>query len=94
MENKITSIVLDKNYTIVPDAACWQLIYRKEGKINQETGKPTISRDQTFHANLSQALHTYIDLELRECSDLKEILDAISALEKKIDKAVGGIKRS
>lgn len=80
------NIQLDENYSIESDAACWTLTYEKEGDINPKTGKPIVSRDASYHANLKQALVKYLDNSLKPCKDAQDVLKRITELEKTIEK--------
>ncbi len=86
MANEENLIKIDDDYTLEPDTACWALHFRREGDINPATGKPTLSRDDTYYPNLGVALKAYIDLKLRDCSDLNVILARLHELHQHIDK--------
>lgn len=77
-------IQLDENYRVEKDAASWNLIYEKQGDINPNTGRPSMSRDVTYHANLKQALVTYLDLSLEGSTDVQGVVAAISEAERRI----------
>ncbi len=85
-------IQLDKHYRIERDAASWNLVYEKQGDINPDTGKPRMSRDVTYHANLKGALTFYLDLSCDGSTDVQSVVEAITAAEARIDKAFTGIK--
>lgn len=80
-------IRLDDNYRIEEDSCSWNLIYEKEGDINPKTGKPIISRDASYHANLKQALTWYLHLSQSGSETLQDAIRAISEAEKRIEKA-------
>lgn len=82
-------IQLDEFYRIEEDAASWNLIYEKEGEINDKTGKPSISRDASYHANLKQALVVYLDKSLKGSTDAQDVIRRITEAEERIEKAVG-----
>lgn len=67
-------IKLDENYTIEKDVASWNLRY---SKVQMKNGKPTASRDMTFHPNLEYALQWYADKVLGDCESINEVLDKI-----------------
>lgn len=77
---------LDAFYTVEPDTACWVLTYEKQGEINPNTGKPKVSRDVSYHANLKQALVTYLDKCLEPSTDIQDAINHISATEERINK--------
>lgn len=79
-------IRLDEFYTIESDARCWVLTYEKSGDINPDTGKPTISRDVSYHANLKQLLTRYLDDCLRPSTNLQDVINRIAEVEANIDK--------
>lgn len=87
-------IQLDKHYRIERDTASWNLVYEKQGEVNPNTGKPKMSRDVTYHANLKQALVTYLDVSLEGSTDVQSVVAAISAAEERIEKAFDGIRRA
>ena len=80
------NIQLDENYSIESDTACWVLNYEKEGEINPKTGKPIISPDASYHANLRQALAKYLDNALKPCKDAQDLMRRITEVEKTIEK--------
>lgn len=80
------NIQLDENYSIESDSACWTLTYEKQGAINPKTGKPIISRDASYHANLKQALVKYLDNSLKPSKDAQDVLSRIVEVEKTIEK--------
>ena len=57
---------IDDHYTIEHDSTCWTLSYEKIGDINPDTEKPKISKWQTYHISLKQALEAYFDAKLAE----------------------------
>lgn len=75
---------LDKFYTLEPDTACWVLTYEKTGDINPKTGKPTISRETSYHANFKQALVAYADKCLEPSTDVQDAIRRVTELEQKI----------
>lgn len=93
MAEKNLVIQLDEHWRIEPDAACWQLRYEKQGAINKKTNKPSLTKVDSFHATLTQALTVYLDESLKACAFAEDLLARIKELEAKIEKAVGGIKR-
>ncbi len=76
---------LDEFYTVEPDTACWTLTYEKIGDINPKTGKPTITRDASYHANLKQALVKYLDNCLKSSADIQDVKNRITEVEQKIE---------
>lgn len=80
---------LDEFYTVEPDTACWVLTYEKQGDINPKTGKPTISRDVSYHADLKQSLVAYLDKCLEPSTDIQDVIHRISEAENRIAKGLG-----
>ena len=54
-----------------------------------KTGKPSISRDASYHANLKQALVVYLDKSLKGSTDVQDVIRRITEAEERIEKAVG-----
>lgn len=54
-------ITLSNNFRIEFDTYSVNLIYEKEGDINEETGKPIITKKTYFCSNLTRALLMYMD---------------------------------
>lgn len=79
---------LDEFYTVEPDASCWTLTYAKSGDINPDTGKPIISRDVSYHANLKQALLKYLDEALKPSTDAQDMVNLICGVEEKVERLV------
>lgn len=89
MSESTTLIRLDDEYTIEPDTACWALHYRKEGEINPATGKPMLSRDDTYHVNLEMALKAYVDKRLKtDATNVDELLEKLRELHGHVKKVV------
>ncbi len=79
------AIILDEQYRIEAEPACWSLIYEvPTGKVSPTTGEPTFSRDASYHANLKQALTKYLDESLKESSSLVDVLERLKAAEQNI----------
>ena len=76
---------LDENWTVEPDTRCWVLTYEKTGDINPKTGKPTITSNQSYHANLKQALLAYLDKYLEPSKDVQDVLNRIREAEARIE---------
>ncbi|MFA5299663.1 MAG: hypothetical protein WC389_15855 [Lutibacter sp.] len=75
---------LDKNYSIEKDAYNWILRYESIGGINKKTGKPIVTKNETYHGALKFALFAYLDSVLNPSSDIKELLSAINEAETRI----------
>ena len=75
---------LDENWTVEPDTRCWVLTYEKAGDINPKTGKPTITSNQSYHANLKQALNAYLDKCLESAESIEDVKDLIAEAEARI----------
>lgn len=82
-------IKLDDYYTIESDASCWSLLYEKQGDINPNTGKPIVSRDASYHANLKQALHKYLDNCLKQPESVQGLMVRLAQVEATINKLGG-----
>lgn len=93
VENKTMN--LDEQTTIEKDSRCWILTQRvseakdKEGnrKLDKETGEPLWNEDQTYHANLGQALTYYLDNCLKPSQTLTDVLTAIKDCEARLRNA-------
>lgn len=77
-------IKLDKNYRIEEDAHSWNLVYEGKGPVNPKTGKPKKLYDISYHANLKQALSTYLDKSLKGSTELQGVLARLSEVEQRI----------
>lgn len=77
---------LDEFYTVEKDSRCWILTYEKIGPEINEKGNPVVSRDETYHANLKQALTYYLDNCLRGSQDAQDVLRRITEAEGRINK--------
>lgn len=86
-EDKVV-LRLDKHYRIEADARSWNLIYEKYGAINPDTGKPTLSMDTTYHANLKYALISYLEKDMAEANGLPDLLARIELAEQNVEAAV------
>ena len=71
-------IILDENYTLVASEYNWILKYEKEGEISPKTGKPKVSRDETYHKTINQALAAYVDKKLKTGHEISADILAIS----------------
>ena len=77
---------LDEHWTVEPDTRCWTLTYKAPtGKISEKTGDPTFSTDQTYHANLKQALVVYLDKCLEPSTDIEDVIRRIQEAEDRIN---------
>lgn len=84
---KHNMIKLDNNYTIESDGLNLILRYKKEGEINEKTGKPKTSKGETYHATLEQALWAYIDKKVSvEVNQVDNIFDAVFDASEMISK--------
>ena len=79
-------IKLDDNYRIEEDAHNWTLIYEAEGDVNPNTGKRTVSRDASYHANLGQALTVYLDKNLKGSTDILDVKNRLLEVEQRLAK--------
>jgi hypothetical protein len=86
---------LDSNYSIEHSSDCWVLTQRvseardKEGnrKMDKETGEPLWNTEQSYHANLRQALTAYLNKCLDEATDILDVRNIIADAEARIAKA-------
>jgi len=86
MERK--PIILDQNFTLVPDGYQWTLKYEsKRIEIDEDTllGKVVTSSDQWYHGELRFALRAYCDKVLKPEPSVKALWDKIEELVVKID---------
>lgn len=73
---------LDEKYSIWAGLDNVTLYYESvSNDINPKTGKPIVSKWQTYHATLGQALVRYLDMNLRASQDIKEVSEKIKELE-------------
>lgn len=90
MENKEkkepAKVVIDNDYFITADNFCWTLNLERFGEVNKNTGKPTVSRKQTFHGSLKGALLDYMDNCLVPSESAKEVLERLERVEQAIGK--------
>lgn len=86
---------LDEFYTVEADTACWVLTQRvseardKDGnrKTDKDTGEPLWNTEQSYHANLRQALTKYLDNALQPSQDILDVRNRIAQVEANIEKA-------
>jgi len=79
------TIKIDEFYRIESDLSSWNLVFEKEGEINNRTGKRKMSKEITYHANLKQALQKYCDENLKTCASIAEVVQKIDELNQKIE---------
>lgn len=79
---------IDDNYTVDKTADCFILRYEKHGGISKKTGDPIVSKDQTYHISLKDALKSYVNkvvepsqTSLAVLSQLEQIEDTITNLK-------------
>jgi hypothetical protein len=84
-------IKLDKDYTLKPDAASWNLHYAAEGEINPATGRPSLSENAWFHSNLHAACMCYVDQRAKDATTVQGILDSIEDSTQRIEEALRGV---
>jgi len=80
------TIRLDNEYYVSHDNLSWTLLYRKEGKINEKTGKPTISSETFYYPSLTLVLQKYKDQAIKPCKDVIEVLDKLNVISNNINK--------
>ena len=78
-------IKLDDDFRIETDIASWNLVYEKTHQEIGRAGKPKVSRNMTFHANLKHAL--------QQADSVESLLEVIKQAESNIEKACLGIKK-
>lgn len=71
-------LILDENYTLTASEYNWTLKYEKEGEVNLVTGKPKVSRDETYHRTMNQGLAAYVDKKLKTGHEISADILAIS----------------
>lgn len=81
-------IQLDEHYRVEEDSNSWNLVYEKLGDINPNTGKPIVSSNVSYHANLKQALVCYLNESASGSTELQDVIRHISEAEDRINKAV------
>lgn len=88
-------IVLDDDFHLSKDFSSWNLVYEKKGGVNPTTGKQSVSMNQTYHANLRQALEMYVNQSLKETGSVAELIERLTALETKIEEMeINGVQVS
>ena len=75
---------LDENYSIEKDPYCWILRYEKTGEINEKTGKPIQTLNETYHNSTKQALAEYLDCIIGDNFEVIGILESIKLAESNI----------
>lgn len=79
------AIKLDDDYRIESDLSSWNLVLERVGKVNPNTGKPSVTRDISYHVNLKHALETYCDACLKSCNSIPEVIEKIKELNTRIE---------
>lgn len=77
-------ITLDQNFSLEADRYAWNLHYRNEGEINEETGKPIITQWVHYHGDIQFALKDYMDAALKSATDVVELLQRLDFAENRI----------
>lgn len=77
-------IELDQNFSLEADRYAWNLHYRSEGEINEETGKPIITQWVHYHGDIQFALKDYMNASLKPAADVVELLQRIDLAENRI----------
>ena len=80
-------IKLDENYTVEHDTYCWTLKFKKEKEVTDEETKQTkvvVSKNESFHASLKDALKKYADQSLKIEGSVFDLISKIKDLEKLI----------
>lgn len=77
-------IKLDENYHLEADDVCWTLTFEKEGEMNEKTGKPKFTRNQSYYGQLNHALTAYVDKKAKGSDSAKELLKRFNEVEKTI----------
>lgn len=87
------SLKIDENYRIEKDVSSWNLMFERIGEVNPKTGKRTVSRNVTYHANIKQALIKYCDEQFESCKTIADVIQKINELTAKIEAMdFGGVK--
>jgi hypothetical protein len=80
---------IDEFYSLSADQYCVTLHFEKEKGLNEKTGKPVVSRHQTYHGSVIIALKHYLVECLSECvepsANVQTLLDRVDEVERKID---------
>lgn len=87
-------IKIDEHYTLTPSKHCWTLKYEKEGDINPDTDRPTITRRESFHGSFEQAIRKYADERLKDTvyDDAKHDIGIIISKLNRIEQTIQNIK--
>jgi len=78
------TIKLDDEFTLESDINNWTLKYCKEGDINPETGKPTITKWESYHGDLKFALIKYLNSAPKDAGDVLHLMKRINDVENRI----------
>ena len=74
-------IKLDKEFYLENDSNQWTLNYRCEGPVNEKTGKPTISTNIWYCANLKACLKRYYNEATKPAKDVIQLGHKLKAVE-------------
>lgn len=71
---------LDEFYTLEKESIGWHLTRLEYGDINPDTGKPIMSKKDTWHATMRNALVHYVDESLNPNKPVLDLLDQLNLL--------------
>ena len=72
---------LDENYSTNFDGIQWVLSYEKVSiEVNPKTGKPTISKNNWYHAKLEDSIKSYIDKKLANNETVEDTIKGLKVL--------------
>jgi len=77
---------IDDDYYVEADANSWNLHYEKVKGVNEETGKPIVARDVSYHGRLKDALKFYLNETMKEATDVTDLIARIELAEANIDR--------
>ena len=76
---------IDNNYSIEKDPECFILKYENPtGKVSKKTGKEIVTTSQTYHANLQQALSSYVNKVVEIPESVSKLISQLKGIETSI----------
>jgi len=82
-ENPILKI---NDWTFGNDSHGWTALKESYGEINPKTGKPKKATLRSYHATFRQALEHYVDIELKPCDNVLDMLKRLDTINDTLNK--------
>ena len=86
-------IKLDDNWSVESDTSSWNLHYEKEGEINPKTGKPMMTRNESYHARLVDALKCYLNEVPKSATTIGQVVAEWNKCAERVENACRGISK-